>query len=58
MALAVTFGRFIGAVLAECGPVIVEILKASFRNSAEDGKAPEDLKKRLQDAIDRMKEKK
>lgn len=55
MAFAAWLGQFVGAVLAECGPVIVEILKASFRSTAEDSKAPADLRKRLQDAISKAK---
>ena len=52
--LAVVLGRFIGAVLAECGPVIVAILREAFRDTAEEGKAPEALREELQSALRRL----
>lgn len=52
--LAVLLGRFIGAVLAECGPVIVEILQSAFNPTAEDSKAPDALSKRLHDRLSGM----
>jgi len=49
--LAAILGRFVGAVLKECGPTIVDILAAAirkaFNDSIEDGKAPEELRNRL-----------
>lgn len=51
MSLAVMLGRFIGAMLAECGPVLAEILSSAIRsaleNTAEDSKPDADLRSRL-----------
>jgi len=45
--LAVLFGRFIGAALAECAPVLAKILaegiKLAFKDTVEEGKAPDGL---------------
>lgn len=54
MALAAVIGQFIGAVLDQCGPSIVRILRDAFRNTSEDSKAPEDLKSRLHDAVSKL----
>lgn len=53
-AIAVLVGKFIGAVLAQCGPVIVEILQSAFKPTAEDSKAPDALRNRLNDIVRRM----
>jgi len=49
--LAAVLGRFVGAVLAECGPVIVEIIanaiKLSTTNTVEDGAIRDGLRERL-----------
>lgn len=45
--LAAAIGRFVGAVLAECGPEIVRILRAAFRNTMEDGQLDDDLRAKL-----------
>ena len=49
--LAVAFGRFAGAVLAECAPVLVEIIahaiQKAFTNTVEDGARRDDLRERL-----------
>lgn len=55
MALAVWLGRFIGAVLAECGPMIVEVIRACFTNTAQDSKPPADLRARLLARLDELR---
>ena len=47
--LAATIGRFIGAVLAECAPVLVAIIREILNepDTVEDGAAPADLTARL-----------
>ena len=45
--LAVTVGRFVGAVLAECAPVLVEVIRECMRDTAEDGARRDDLRERL-----------
>ena len=49
--LAVALGRFLGALLAECAPVLVEILAHAIReglaDSVEDGARRDDLRERL-----------
>lgn len=55
MSLAVSLGSFIGAVLKQCAPEIVLILRAAFRDTAEDSKAPDDVIARLQSRLDRMR---
>jgi hypothetical protein len=60
-ALAVILGRFLGAVLAECGPVLAEILahaiREAKRDTVEDGACRPSLRERLlrrvRDARDR-----
>jgi len=53
--LAAILGRFVGAMLKECGPVIVDIVAAgvrkAFNDTVEDGKAPEELRNRLTDDL-------
>ena len=44
---AVWLGRFLGAVLAECAPVIISIIKESTRDTIEDGATRDDLRNRL-----------
>ena len=48
---AATLGRFIGAVLAECAPVLVGIVEEAIRratsDTVEDSAAPADLTARL-----------
>ena len=48
---ATTIGRFIGAILAECGPALADILYTAIRrahdNTVEDSTAPDNLKYRL-----------
>lgn len=57
MSLAVSLGNFIGAVLKQCAPEIVSILRAAFRDTAEDSKAPPDLRDRLSAELERMRHK-
>ena len=49
--LAVVLGRFVGAVLAECAPVLVEIIahaiQKALANTVEDGARRDDLRERL-----------
>jgi len=49
--LAVVLGRFLGAMLAECAPVLVEVLAYAIReglaDSVEDGARRDDLRERL-----------
>lgn len=49
--LAVVLGRFVGAMLAECAPVLVGILSEAIRNAlkdtVEDGAVRDDLRNRL-----------
>lgn len=50
MGLASTLGKFIGAVLAECAPILVEIIIAAIRGSyesVEESSRRPDLRKRL-----------
>ena len=51
MNIAAIIGRFIGAVLAECGPVLVTIftesIRAAFTDTIEDGISRSDLRERL-----------
>ena len=53
--LAAIVGRFIGAVLAECAPVLVEILshaiREAFTDTVEDGARDDDLRKRLLERV-------
>jgi len=55
MATATWLGTFIGAVLKECGPMIVEILGAAIKKGLAheiiDSAAPDDLKDRLQSLL-------
>jgi len=50
-ALAVWLGNFIGAILAQCAPVLVQILKeaiqSAFTSTVETSNGPYDLRKRL-----------
>lgn len=46
-ALAALLGRFVGAMLAECGPMIAEILASAFRPTSEDGARRDALRERL-----------
>lgn len=60
MPAAAWLGTFIGAVLKECGPMIVEIIAAALRkgfaHEVIDSEAPEDLKNRLQARLDELHE--
>ena len=51
MSLAALLGRFLGAVLAECAPVLSEIVADGFRKAltptVEDGARRPDLRARL-----------
>jgi len=51
MTIAAIVGRFIGAVLAECGPVLAEILRSAIRDATNDtvetGERDRDLRARL-----------
>ncbi|MGH7143121.1 MAG: hypothetical protein ACREJ2_03185 [Planctomycetota bacterium] len=51
MNLAEWLGQFIGSVLAECAPVLVEILSHAIReglgDTVEDGAVRDDLRQRL-----------
>ena len=51
MSVAVWLGNFIGAVLAQCAPVLVKILSEAIQNArfetVEESNAPDDLRKRL-----------
>jgi hypothetical protein len=51
MSLAVILGRFFGAMLAECAPVITEIIahaiRQAFSDTVEDGARRDDLRERL-----------
>ena len=51
MKFAILFGRFIGAALVECAPVLSEILSHAIRtaltDSVEDGASRDDLRSRL-----------
>lgn len=47
MSLAALVGRFVGAVLAECGPVLVEILRSAFKDTVEDSRPSGALVERL-----------
>ena len=53
--LAVIFGRFLGAALAECAPVLVEILsnaiRQGFADQVEDGARRDDLRNRLLERV-------
>ena len=55
MTFAASIGRFVGAVLAECAPVLVEILstaiRRAFSDSVEMGEAPADLRARLLERV-------
>ncbi len=55
MNLAVILGRFLGAVLAECGPVLAEILSHAIReglsDTVEDGARRDDLRQRLLERV-------
>jgi hypothetical protein len=50
-ALAGALGRFVGAMLAECAPVIVGIIKEALHDTVEDGAARDDLRSRLLDRL-------
>ena len=49
--LAVVLGRFLGAMLAECAPVLVEVMADAIRkglaDTVEDGARRGDLRERL-----------
>lgn len=51
MGLAVWLGRFLGAILAECGPALADILYVAIRrardNTVEDSTASDVLRERL-----------
>jgi len=53
--LAAWVGRFVGAVLRECGPTIVDILAAAIRaainDTVEDGATRDDLRTRLLERV-------
>jgi hypothetical protein len=53
--LAASLGRFMGAVLVECAPVLVEIMVHAIReasqNTVEDGARRRDLRERLADRL-------
>lgn len=51
--LAAIIGRFLGAVLAECAPVLVQILREARRDTAEDSMVPDDLVLRLRERLRR-----
>lgn len=50
-ALAVLVGRFLGAVLAQCAPVIVGIIREILKDTVEDGARRDDLRERLLDKL-------
>jgi hypothetical protein len=53
--LAIIAGAFVGAVLRECAPVLVDILargiKAAMTSTAEESKPDENLRNRLLDRL-------
>lgn len=51
---AVWLGQFLGAVLAECAPVLVEILREAQRDTVEDGARRDDLRERLLERVRAM----
>lgn len=44
-------GRFIGAILAECAPTIIKIIRESRRNEVQDSNAPSHLIERLNEQL-------
>jgi hypothetical protein len=53
--LAAMLGRFFGAMLAECAPVLVEVIReaiqSAFADTVEDGARRDDLRKRLLERV-------
>jgi len=54
VSLAAWLGRFIGSVLAELAPVLLELYREFKKPTSEDGAAPDDLRNRLRDRINRL----
>jgi hypothetical protein len=59
--LAAMLGRFFGAMLAECAPVLVEIIsqsiRSAFADTVEDGARRDDLRQRLLSKIQKAEPK-